>query len=685
MIARRILLALALLGPFACASKENNNNFLPPGSGGGGSGGTTTQNGKVEVTITSPTDQAMVNQSGSLAVSATVRDDGSDFIDSTSVTVVVTASGSRTVAAGQLVSAGSDSYTGTISTASLPSGTYTLTVSAASSSGVTGEGTITFTITAGPTLIVNSPLEGKGYNGSLTIEILVDPGAMPPTVSVAGMPVMAPALFLASPADASNPYDVYRATIAFDPSTPPPAPVLAFPPLSGVQLLDARESNANGASEVKRIFTVDNSGPTITNTFPQPGQIIGGVALISATIGDPSGVLPSSVIAIIGDQAGTPVFTLNLALDPSGNYSTLFDTANLTGCKPPPATSLCIVYPTISFRAVDLLGNQTVLGYDIAVDNVAPVADLVPPQMRALRLGMAGIECSFSFDPLSLNRYVGDMPDDGCMVPQVFDLRARIEDDGNRAVGLKLVPIVGIDPDNTNVYVWHVDTSNSGPQPLTVDTDGDGTCDAINPLLVPTSSPPTQSNQVLQVRLSGVPPAGIADFRPDSSLPASAPCGPGTATAPPKHLCLTTEPTIAIGYSNNLPAVWSVEPIGRRPLPRQPVRRARQQHPGGLGVHRCRHPGHDRHQERLDPHPRLHPVQRSRRLLRRTALRGRPAAELHRNLRQGDQHRGERELYRAEVPRQRILLRRRRLLNAGTPSTRYPRRPWASRPSSSIR
>ena len=52
------------------------------------------------------------------------------------------------------------------------------------------------------------------------------------------------------------------------------------------------------------------------------------------------------------------------------------------------------------------------------------------------------------------------MPNDGCMVPQVFDLRARIEDDGNRAIGLKVTPIAGIDPDNTNVYILARDASD---------------------------------------------------------------------------------------------------------------------------------------------------------------------------------------------------------------------------------
>ncbi len=340
MTTGRVLLALALLGPLACSSKENNNSFLPP-TGGGGSGGTggTTPNGHVEVTITSPTDQAMVNQGGGLAVSATVHDDGSDFIDSTSVTAVLTVGGSTTaLALGQLVSTGSDTYTGTISIAALPGGTYTLTVSAASSGGATGSDTVSISITAGPTLIVNSPVEGKPYNGSLTIEILVDPGAMPPTVTLAGMPVMAPALVLAVPASSTNMYDIYRATIAFGPTTPPPAPTLAFPPLSGLQLLDVTESDGNATSEVKRTFVIDTAGPIISNTFPAPGDIVGGVVPISATVSDESGVLPSSVIAVIGDQAGNPVFTLQLALDRPAVYSTLFDTANLTSCKPPPAT-----------------------------------------------------------------------------------------------------------------------------------------------------------------------------------------------------------------------------------------------------------------------------------------------------------------------------------------------------------
>ena len=292
---------------------------------------------------------------------------------------------------------------------------------------------------------------------------------------------------------------------------------------------------------------------------------------ISATITDDSGVLDSSVVAVIGDQQGNPIFTLQLPPQGSGVYSILFDALNLTRCAPPPSTLPCIVFPTVSFRASDSVGNETSVGYDFSVDNMPPLADLDPPKMRQMKLASFGYECSALFDPLSVNRDVGDMPNDGCMVPQIFDLRARIEDQGNDASGLKVTPIAGIDPDNTSVYILPEPIDTTQPIPLVVDTDGDGYCDAINPVLVPTSSL-TQSGQVLQVRLGGVPPGGNGDFEGpptpgaavDPGLPIPGRCIQGIDPAPPKVLCQLDgfeQPTIAIGYADNSPAIWSVEPI----------------------------------------------------------------------------------------------------------------------------
>ena len=261
----------------------------------------------------------------------------------------------------------------------------------------------------------------------------------------------------------------------------------------------------------------------------------------------------SSIVVLIGDKT-MPAFRLPLTLDGMGDYSTLFDTKKLTACKLPEGSSLCVVRPTISFRASDALGNETTLAYEIALDNIPPIADLVPPEIRASKID-EGLRCSFLFDPLSRNIYSGDAPRDGCRVPQLFDLRARVEDSGNTGTGIKGVPIIGVDPDVTAAYIL-ADTS----QPLVVDQDGDGFCDVINPKLAPTTAPLTGApRQVLKVRLKPVPPAGAADFRPDLTVPPV--CLPGKDTNPPVEICVIEQPTAAISYAGGLPAIWAAEPI----------------------------------------------------------------------------------------------------------------------------
>jgi hypothetical protein len=559
--ARRGLAAIALFLPLACTTKGSDYPYLPA-TGGGGSGGTgvITPMGSVTVEITSPADGKVLSDSTVLDVTAKVDkiDDptGTDLIDTSSVKVVLTAMGSAAaVSTGQLVSTGGDTFSGTISLGNLATGSYTLTVSAKSLSGQTAQKAITLTVQGGPTLIVNAPAEGQPYSESVSIRILVDQGTNAPTATLAGKSVT-----LSGPTT-SMPYDVYTATVWVG-QPPTPSGAQTFEKLSGRQLLDVKESDGTATSEVFRTFVIDTAGPTFTKTSPAPGEIVGGVVTISATITDESGVLDSSVVAVIGDQHGNPIFTLQLPPQGSGVYSILFDALSLTRCAPPPSTLPCIVFPTISFRASDSVGNETALGYDFSVDNMPPLADLDPPRMRQMQLTSFGYECSALFDPLSVNRDVGDMPNDGCMVPQVFDLRARIEDQGNDATGLKVTPIAGIDANNTGVYIL---TDNT--QPLVVDTNDDGYCDAINPLLVPTSSPVTQANQVLKIRLAGVPPGGVADFQGspvDSGLPIPGRCVQGKDPAPPKVLCQLDgfeQPTIAIGYLDNSPAIWSVEPI----------------------------------------------------------------------------------------------------------------------------
>jgi hypothetical protein len=147
------------------------------------------------------------------------------------------------------------------------------------------------------------------------------------------------------------------------------------------------------------------------------------------------------------------------------------------------------------------------------------------------------------------------MPNDGNRVAQVFDLRARIQDDGNHAFGLKLVPISRVDPDKTAIYVLDDET-----KPLIVDTDGDGWCDSINPLLIPTTEPPMTNDQVLKIRLAPVKGQGVGDFTDDPSLPTSF-CRAGTDPTLQEILCPGHQPYVAIKYAGAEPAIWTLEHI----------------------------------------------------------------------------------------------------------------------------
>jgi hypothetical protein len=548
------LVALAA-GSTACSTKTNGDypTYMPHDASTAPTLDGSNASGSVVITIQSPTAGVILSSNGAANISAKIIVmNGSDIIDPATVVASLSVVGSSSiVATAPLVGPSSDDvYAGKLSLLGVPTGDYTITVGAASSSGARGSKQVTMKIDAGPTITVLSPVAGQHYKSSLIVQVLVDPGAYgplqaTPQASIGGMP-----LVLA----ATGAPNQYRAV--FDLTMPTM--------LTGDQLFEVSATDKNGTrTDLRETFNVDIDGPAITNTAPAAGQIVGGLITISAQIADGAGVNPSTVFVLIGDKVN-PQFQLPLVLDATGGYSTIFDTKSLTGCKPAPDPSLCIVFPTLSFRASDQLGNDTTVSYEILVDNVPPLADLTPPKIRDSKYdtspepdgGVAppGLSCSFLFDPLSRNELSGDMPDDGCAVPQVFDLRARIEDRGNRAAGLKAAPISLVDPDATAIYVLD-DLS----QPLVVDSDGDGVCDEINPNLTPTTMPLTGPRQVLKIRMKPVPPTGLADFTPDPTVPGG--CIEGHATNPPTDICNIEEPTLAISYAAGQPAIWGIEPI----------------------------------------------------------------------------------------------------------------------------
>lgn len=548
----------ALLGLLVCAACGSKTGPAipyapPPSSDGGVTAFEAGQSGDAPaIAIESPADGSLWPGTTAPQIQAHITT-SSGLIDPASLKFTLVAqdapAGSAPASAGVLtgpVTAGE--YTGRLDLSGLAGGTYTLALAAATTGGATATAQISILVDAGPKITVVSPAAGSHQKGSVAVSVVVDstpfePTQLPLEATLAGAPVDL------EPTGAPN---SYQATVDFSTYNPP---------LRGTQLLSVRALNGNGTRTMANVsFVVDNDGPTITPISPLPSDVVGRVIDISATITDDAGVVDSSVIAVIGDEAGNAKFQLNLLPHGDGVYSVPFDTAQLTKCglllsDVPPPGQYCILYPTISFRAADTLGNESALAYSFGVDNQPPLLDMNPPEIRILRRKL-GLQCSWAFDPLGDHTIPGNMPDDDCAVGQVFQMRVRGEDDVNGAGFVQVAPLATIDPALVNVYVLN-DTS----QPLTVDSDGDGVCDLINPTLIPTTSPPTSSRQVLKIRLSPVQPQGAGDFTPDPSLMNETRCGPGDDMEQPKVLCRLEEPTIAISYGPTLPAIWSLDPV----------------------------------------------------------------------------------------------------------------------------
>jgi hypothetical protein len=503
---------------------------------------------KVAVEIVSPTKDAIRVAATRFTPEIRVTVDSTDAMNPDTITVVtatVTKVGATTSgASAELKSTGIEQmpetaitiyrFTDTpVNIAKLESGMYELEVSATTSRGISTTEKVAFQIDAGPVIVVDSPGENEYYRDSATINVTInDPvfGGINGVTMLLGQHE----LTFSGPSNFQ-----YSGTISFG----------AFnPPLEGDQLLTVRARNTNGTEAVvRRKFVSDNEGPVISDTVPATGALIGRVITISAKVADPAGVLESSVVAVIAH--GDKMFEVKLEPPPAGSgpdvpYQALFDTARL------PVNAL---FPSISFRASDIPGNQSSVGYLVSLDNTPPIADLDPPTDFYFVKNFNDIDtCSWPFDPLG-----NDAVDDGENVNQLFDVRARIEDQGNSPLfgGTDFTPIAGVDDDRVQLLILD-DTSKA----LVVDTNDDGFCDAVNPLLTPTTTP-MSSNDALLVNLTPIPPNGDSNYTA-SSPPVGAPCVSGSQAKPPGLLCATTSMTESLYYSaGTLAAVYGIPPV----------------------------------------------------------------------------------------------------------------------------
>jgi len=423
-----------------------------------------------------------------------------------------------------------------INIGAVSAGFFTLEVDAPTLGGTTGIGTVPIYIDRGPVVTVLQPADNACAKGSLIVTAVISDaqaGIASVTFSVGQHDL--------DPASISSSSGLYTVTIDFG----------SFdPPLDGQQQLTITAVNGNNVPTVQVLnFMVDNTGPSITPSAPAntPTTIIGGITTLSVSVRDQgcSSVMPDSVVAVVAN--GGIHFDVVLKKGDGDTYQNIFDTSLL-----PPYT----LFPSISFRAQDLLGNQSSIGYLVGLDNTPPIIDLDPPATFRLFRKSDG-KCSWPFDPVG-----PDAIDDGAMVTQLFDIRARIEDQGNTPLTgyADYVPISMVNPATVKVLILD-DTS----RPLVVDTSNppDGICDDINPELIPSVSP--QSSQEAQLLdMVTLPAGGAGDFTPE----------PGSSCAgadgnPPNPLCITTysEPknkymTYSLDYNDaHQPAIWTVPPL----------------------------------------------------------------------------------------------------------------------------
>jgi hypothetical protein len=416
--------------------------------------------------------------------------------------------------------------------AKLPSGFYTLQVDATTTGGIAASTSMTIYVDGGPSISFLQPADGAYVKGSVVVSVIVaDNSAGVASVTFSVGQVELP------PGAVTSSGGLYTATIdcgSFE------------PPLDGPQAVTVTAVNGNSnVSVATRKFTVDNDGPVISGTKPATGELIGKIATIEARVADPAGVMANSVVAVVAH--GDLHFEVALTKGSDGAYRNVFDTTQLPEYA---------IFPTVSFRAQDVLGNQSAVGYLVSLDNTPPVLDLDPP--ANVRLFKKDGTCSWPFDPVG-----PDAVDDGSVVTQLFDVRARIEDRGNTPLTgtADFVPIAAIDPASVKVLILDDTTL-----PLVVDTSDppDGICDDVNPELIPSVSPQSSKEAQLIDMVPMPANSGAGNFTPEWGSLCS-----GADANPPNPLCITTYSalkheylTYLLGYSGGgLPSIWTIGPI----------------------------------------------------------------------------------------------------------------------------
>jgi hypothetical protein len=472
-----------------------------------------------KITILTPAKDALLKPT-KVQVSASVeKGAGTEIMSVTTQVVGQQGSTKMTLRAGSLTV-----YEGELDMSTLRSGPVSIIVSAVNVRGISNSVSVNATYDAGPVITVREPTN-TSYRGSASVvvearsdTVLKTGGelkAIQATVQGINVPISI---------DKPDPY-VWTGTGTIGFHVPE-----FITPLSGIQVVRVSATDKNDVTTtVERQFTVDEVGPSIEFGEPKIGQIVGGVVQLLVKVTDASGVDDTSVLAVWLNDAAK--YSVAMARVPgTDNFSARFDATRL----PEPRG---LIYPTLSYRAKDRLGNQSFLGGSLILDNTPPVMSLQPPltQVRSKDTEV-GMRCSDPFSP------IGEEPTlikDGAVLGQIVAVRARITDRGNVAPGLAFEHLSGLDLTSIDMLATPMNLGGGMSPPIVVDADGKGICNNLNPLLQPVSAM-TASNQALVLRMVPITVGGAPNYGSDPLPPFVGAC------VKPKTLARTAMPLCSI-------------------------------------------------------------------------------------------------------------------------------------------
>ncbi|MBN2341978.1 MAG: hypothetical protein JXX29_21865 [Deltaproteobacteria bacterium] len=527
------------------------------------------------VTIVSPpapelatltSDEIITTNQLSVECEVLPNPDTGKSVDSQSVQISVT-SGDITRTATAALDTQSNLYSAVLYVGDFLNGEVeiTCTASVLASPPAAGEAQRITYVDHGPEIAFYLPEDSSSHGGAVELQFQVfrnpvaapDPGANIQwndlEVWLSGKEISA----LVSPSQSQ--FNLFSGTIFFDDA-------IFEPSIDGINSIIVRAPNSRTPDSVVReasvSFVADSTGPVISPSSPTAGEILGGQVQITATVSDSSGVDPLSVVATIAGE-----IDIQLAYIGGVTYRGLFDSRVLPHD---------MIYPNITIRAQDELGNQSAYGFIVALDNRAPLISLDPPSVRETRINAlyGNTECSWMFDPLGgwdpsgIDPQYSDAANDGECVSQLFKLRARIEDLGNELTWIPGIetPKSGANPNSVQMFILDDETGA-----VIVDTNNDGYCDSINPLLSP-SLISSATNEVILVNMAGLQPSGNANFthlpavsdaQPAFDLSEGSPensCTQGSATGVPLQLCASSPATRIIPAGNGAAGIFTVPP-----------------------------------------------------------------------------------------------------------------------------